>query len=141
MEIVAAAAHSVDHCPGWIVSALEWVQTVSDLVGIAAISLGLLVSAVRWVVVEVGSLIRASSNRMAPHDRWMAMRGVRMFLGNYILLGLEFMIVSDIIHSFLQPQLESLLVLGVLVLIRTLISFFLGKELEHVRIEEESASA
>lgn len=47
------------------------------------------------------------------------------------------MIVSDIIHSFLEPDLQSLLRLGLLVLIRTLISVFLGKELESVRQEPE----
>ncbi len=71
-------------------------------------------------------------------ERWNGMRSTRMVLGNYILLGLEFMIVSDIIHSFLQPDLLSLSTLGVLVLIRTMISFFLGKELEAVRHEEDS---
>jgi uncharacterized membrane protein len=56
-------------------------------------------------------------------------------LGNYILIGLEFMIVSDIIHSFLKPDMESLYLLGAIVVIRTAISFFLGKELEAVRHE------
>jgi uncharacterized membrane protein len=48
------------------------------------------------------------------------------------------MIVSDIIHSFLQPDLKSLGQLGLLVLIRTIISFFLGKELEAVGHGEPS---
>jgi len=65
-------------------------------------------------------------------ERWQGIRDIRVSLGNYILLGLEFMIVSDIIHSFLQPDLMSLGQLGLLVVIRTMISFFLGKELEAV---------
>ena len=64
-----------------------------------------------------------------------------MFLGRYILLGLELMIVSDLIHSFLKPDLESLYVLTLVVIIRTAVSFFLGKELEaveHARNREKS---
>lgn len=133
----STVAHSVDHCPSWLVTALEGVQTVSDLVGLSAITLGLIIAAVKWIIVEAKSI---QTNRMTPPDKWMGMRKLRMFLGNYILLGLEFMIVSDIIHSFLKPDLQSLATLGVLVLIRTMISFFLGKELEGVREEEEEYS-
>ena len=51
---------------------------------------------------------------------------IRLFLGTYILFGLEFMIVSDLIHSFLKPELTSLASLGALVVIRTVISFLPG---------------
>ena len=131
----AAASHSIDHCPGWLVTILEGVQTVSDLVGIGVISIGLLIAIGSWLTHEVGRFAKRSAEGM---ERWNGMRSTRMVLGNYILLGLEFMIVSDIIHSFLQPDFLSLSTLGVLVLIRTMISFFLGKELEAVRIEEDS---
>ena len=51
--------------------------------------------------------------------------------------SLEFMIVSDLIHSFLKPELSSLASLGVLVVIRTMISFFLGRELESAAESKE----
>lgn len=57
---------------------------------------------------------------------------IRQILGVYILLGLEFMIASDIIHSFVSRSLQELFYLAIIVAIRTVISFFLGKELEHV---------
>ena len=62
---------------------------------------------------------------------------IRLFLGTYILFGLEFMIVIDLIHSFLKPELSSLASLGVLVVIRTMISFFLGRELESAAESKE----
>lgn len=123
--------HSVGHCPPWIVQILEVVQTVSDLVGMTAITIALVVSAVRWIVAEA-RLLRGGQWT----HRWRALGGIRMFLGNYILFGLEFMIVSDLIHSFLKPDLDSLTQLGAIVFIRTLIGYFLGKEIEAVRNEE-----
>ena len=122
---------SVHHCPSWLVQVLEFVQTISDLVGITAVSVALMVGVIRLMLMEV---------RLFGHNdwsnRWKALGAIRVFLGNYILLGLEFMIVSDIIHSFLKPDLDSLYQLGVLVLIRTAISYFLGKEIEAVRLDE-----
>ena len=60
---------------------------------------------------------------------WKQLQRIRHGLGTYLLLGLEFMIASDILHSVIAPQLESVLELGALVLVRTLIAYFLGKEL------------
>ena len=122
---------SVGHCPSWLVQGLESVQTISDLVGITAVSLALIVGVIRLMLMEERLLGRNDWS-----NRWTALGAIRVFLGNYILLGLEFMIVSDIIHSFLKPDLDSLYRLGVLVLIRTAISYFLGKEIESVRHKE-----
>jgi len=127
---------SVDFCPGWIHHGLEWVQTGSDLLGILIISVALTITALRWAASEV-NLLRAKSR----HRRWSLLRDIRLALGNYILLGLEFMIISDIIHSFLKPDLESMLQLGMVVIIRTTIGYFLGKELDAVREGEVAKAA
>jgi len=50
------------------------------------------------------------------------------------LLALEFMIVSDVIHSALSRTLDDFLLLGVLVLIRSVLSFFLSLDLKDTRV-------
>ena len=55
---------------------------------------------------------------------------LRHNLGKYILLGLEFMVAGDIIHTALRPSKEELIILGSIVAIRTVISYFLNKELK-----------
>ena len=54
-------------------------------------------------------------------------------LGSYILLSLEILIAADIIKTILNPDINDILILGSIVAIRTVISFFLTKE-----IQEES---
>lgn len=54
---------------------------------------------------------------------------IRVQLGTYLLLGLEFLIAADILHSAHHPELESLYVLGLIVVIRTVISYFLNREI------------
>ena len=55
---------------------------------------------------------------------------IRLELGGYgIILGLEFMIGSDIIKSMARPSYYDLGMLAALVVIRTFLSYFLGREL------------
>lgn len=60
---------------------------------------------------------------------------IKNYLGTYILLGLEILIAADIIESIMNPTLEDILVLAAVVVIRTVISYFLGKEIENTRID------
>ncbi|AKQ63377.1 hypothetical protein A176_000289 [Myxococcus hansupus] len=74
-------------------------------------------------------------------------RRFRLNLGRAILLGLEFLVAADIIRTVSQrPTLEGVLVLGLIVLIRTFLSFTLTVELEgrwpwQPREEESTAPA
>lgn len=55
----------------------------------------------------------------------------RMNLGRSILLGLELLVAGDIINTVaVDPTMESVLLLGVIVIIRTFLSFSLSIELE-----------
>ena len=62
-----------------------------------------------------------------------AYEGVRQGVGRAILLGLEILIIADIVQTItIDPTLESVITLGVLVLVRTFLSFSLEIELEGV---------
>ena len=63
-------------------------------------------------------------------------RDLRLRLGSYILLSLEFIIISDVINTAISRDLDDLLGLGLLVLIRVTLSFFLGRELNEVKASE-----
>lgn len=53
----------------------------------------------------------------------------RHLLGYYLLLGLEFLIAADIIDTLMKPTPQDLLVLGAIIVIRTVISWSLNTEL------------
>lgn len=50
-------------------------------------------------------------------------------LASYILLSLEILVAADIINSTVRPTLDDLVTLVTLVFIRTLISYFLNREI------------
>jgi Protein of unknown function (DUF1622) len=56
------------------------------------------------------------------------------------LLGLEFLIAADIIHTVLTPTLADLAILGAIVAIRTVISFSINWELRQVSAMKSEAA-
>lgn len=109
---------------------LNMVVTGINLVGIAIVFWGFVVAAFGFI-------------RMKLHRQSLALflleaNEVRAVLGTYILFGLEFMIAGDIIHTFLKPNKDDLIVLATIVGIRTVISYFLGKEVELAQENDEN---
>jgi uncharacterized membrane protein len=70
-----------------------------------------------------------------------AYEGVRQGVGRAILLGLEILIIADIVQTItVDSTLESAITLGVVVLVRTFLSFSLEIELEGVVLWRRSAA-
>lgn len=67
----------------------------------------------------------------------MKNNNIKIYLGSYVLLSLEVLIASDIIETIMNPSIDDMLILAGIVVIRTAISYFLGKEIE-VGMEEYS---
>lgn len=81
----------------------------------------------------VKAMIDFFRNEFKQEDRLVTSKknnSVKIYLGSYILLSLEVLIASDIIETILNPSFEDILILAGIVVIRTAISYFLGKEIE-----------
>lgn len=63
---------------------------------------------------------------------------MRADFGTYLLLGLEFLIASDILKTVVDPTLDELAILGGVVVVRTVLSVFLNKEIKEFT-ENDSA--
>lgn len=64
------------------------------------------------------------------HSADVAFIAIRRTVGFAILLGLELLVAADIIKTLIAPGLEDVAVLGIIVLIRTILSFALQIEIE-----------
>ena len=92
-----------------------------EIAGVAVLAVGSILAFTRFVV----ELFRG------PFDE--AYDGVRLGVGRAILLGLEILIIADIVQTItIDPTLESAITLGVVVLVRTFLSFSIEIELEGV---------
>lgn len=70
-----------------------------------------------------------------------ATEGIRLQLGRVLALGLEFAVASDILRTAVAPTRQDILNLGAIVLLRTLLNYFLEREIrqgEQSRIAEQT---
>ena len=94
---------------------------------------GYAIEAIGVFVVIVGSILCSAtfvrSYRKFPEG--IAYRKYRRQLGRSIILGLEFLIAGDIIRTVIvENTVENVAVLGIIILIRTFLSFTLHLEVE-----------
>ena len=90
------------------------------------------------VLLATIELVEAEALRLRGADPRAARRRVRLDLGYYLLLSLEFLIAADILGTIARtPTLERLAVLGSLVAIRTVISVFLTREMQEAPAESD----
>ena len=98
---------------------VELIGTGFEIAGIFVLVLGSILAFGRYVV----TIIRF-------RDGPAAFRGLRLYLGRSIVLGLELLIAADIIHSVaIEPTFASVGVLGLIVLVRTFLSWSLEVEI------------
>lgn len=91
------------------------------------------VGAAIMVVGGAGAFIAAVPQALRITTRDQAFTSLRRNLGRAILLGLEVLIVADIIRTILvEPTVESVVVLGAIVAIRVVLSFALEVEMDGV---------
>jgi uncharacterized membrane protein len=109
-------------------SSRDWIAlagTAISLFGVVVIIIGVVLAAFRFVQ---GTLDR--SDRRVAHRTALGevMRGQ---VGRTLLLGLEILVAADIIETVaLSPTLEHIATLGLLVLVRTFLSWSIILELE-----------
>jgi uncharacterized membrane protein len=65
---------------------------------------------------------------------------LRHQFGSYLLLGLEILIAADILRTITHPTLQDLALLAGIVVIRTVINFFLDKELAAAHLRDLKAA-
>jgi len=91
-----------------------------EAVGVAVLAVGF-----------VAGFVRAGLGFVRDAPRPVIYRGLRSFIGRTILLSLEILIAADLIRTVaVDPSIENVGVLALIVLIRTVLSFTLDVEIE-----------
>jgi uncharacterized membrane protein len=98
---------------------MEYVTRGFEVVGVVVLVVG-----------GIGALLRAARSGKRGGDFYETLR--REF-GHALLLGLEILVAADIVKTVsVDSSLESVLILGVLVIVRTLLSVSLDAEIDGV---------
>jgi uncharacterized membrane protein len=102
---------------------LEWIEYAA--LGIEILAVVIIVAA---IFMSMGHYLFRVANEPDQEDRY---KQLKIRLGRALLLGLEILVAADIVRTVaLEATLQSVLVLGLLVLIRTFLSWALVVEIE-----------
>ena len=109
----------------YLVTAVGYLRLLVEAIGAAVVGFGVLATTYRYVFTLVG--VRDYTNNE-----------IRLYLGQYLVLGLEFQLGADILSTAVAPTLDDVILLGAIATIRTVLNYFLSKELERERREVAS---
>jgi len=112
----------------YLVTAVGYLRLVIEAIGAAVVGFGVLATTYRYVLTLVGI-------------REYTYNEIRLYLGGYLVLGLEFQLGADILSTAVAPTLDDVILLGAIATIRTALNYFLSQELARERQEESAATA
>jgi len=96
------------------------ISEVIDFAGVAIIALGALLG-----------IIRCAQDLLRQERAVDVYSRLRTFLGRSLLLGLEFLVAGDIIKTVaIEPTFDSVIVLAIIVLVRTVLSLSIDVEID-----------
>lgn len=101
-----------------------YIEMVISIISVAVVIYGVLISLIAFIKTEF--------LRIKGKYSILRVRVIRADLGTYLLLSLELLIAADVIKTILEPGIQELIVLAGVVLLRTILSFFLNKEIQEI---------
>ena len=113
-----------------LIDLVELVVPWIEMIGIVVVLWGAIEGLVRlvWRIKDILS--------KAPH--LLPISHIRTTIGEKTSLGLDFFLAGDIIQTIMVPSWESLAMLGGIVVIRTVIAFFLNKDLRELAVNPQA---
>ncbi|CAA9271301.1 MAG: protein of unknown function DUF1622 [uncultured Chthoniobacterales bacterium] len=104
-----------------VVTAVQWLRLGVEVIGAALVAVG--------VVVAIVHLCRSAWVHRATR-----FTSTRLILARYLALALEFQLGADILSTAVAPSWDQIGKLGAIAVIRTVLNFFLSREMKE---EEE----
>ena len=106
---------------GTVEQAVQWLRLVVETTGALIVALGIVLAL--WAFVR--TLLRGADPAAAEEG----FNRVRLTLARYLALALEFQLGADILSTAIAPSWEAIGKLGAIAIIRTLLNYFLEREM------------
>jgi uncharacterized membrane protein len=103
---------------GVVIQVIDTVTAGLEFIGVAVIVMAFLYAVIR-------AIVHWGKRKNDAYDR------LKIFIGKALQLGLEFLVAADIIRTVLiEPTLEPILALGLLIIVRTILSWSITVDIE-----------
>ena len=93
-----------------LVSGVNYLQLFLEAISVICVAIGLVKTLYILITVKDG-------------------RAARFYFGNWLAIALEFQLAADILITTVDPDLDSLIKLAIIAVIRTFLNYFLANEL------------
>jgi len=98
----------------------------SRWVAVVVVALG----ASQAIIAVVGAIFSRTADELRGREIWLK-------FATWILLALEFALAADIVHTAVAPTWEDIWKLAVIAVIRTMLNYFLAKDIaDFTRLQE-----
>jgi len=112
-----------------------WLSTLTEGMAALIIAIAVIEAAFRTVAVLFSDVLPARS--ALSHE---AKEDVRLRLGRWLALALEFLLAADILRTAVAPTWSEIGQLAAIAAIRTALNFFLQQEIDKAAVRRQSAS-
>ncbi|WP_347156889.1 DUF1622 domain-containing protein [Pontibacter chitinilyticus] len=103
-----------------VISAVQWLKLGVETIGALIIGLGVLIAAYYFIRALIPPQVQSYNK-------------IRLVLARYLALALEFQLGADILSTAIAPSWDQIGKLGAIAVIRTMLNYFLTKEMEEER--------
>lgn len=110
-----------------IITSFAYVQKGIMIAGILVIFIGILMAL--WQFFQL-----LMARELSDHNKTLNV--IRLRLGRVLILGLEFIVAADLIGTITTPDYYSLGILAIIVVIRTVLSYTINKEIKELSGDE-----
>jgi len=109
----------------WLIEATELSIVVIDVIAFLVIVVGTVDVVVRALRTEIGAASREER------------RAVWLRYARFLVMGLTFQLAADIIETSIRTDLQSIVRLGAIAVIRTFLNYFLERDLAELRERQQ----
>ncbi len=111
----------------WVRELVNWLRLGVETIGALVVALGVLLGAVLF--------LRALVTRQTAD-----FNAIRLTLSRYLALALEFQLGADILSTAVAPSWTEIGKLGAIAIIRTVLNYFLSKEMREEQAGERGSA-
>lgn len=113
-----------EHVEEQVRAGIEWLQLAVETLGALAVAFGLVITIIGLI-------------RHAMKERGASFNPVRLAFARYLTLALELQLAADILATSIAPTWHQIGKLAAIAVIRTVLNYFLNKEMKEEEEEEE----
>jgi uncharacterized membrane protein len=106
-----------------LVAAVGWLASVTEAISAFIIGVGVLQGAVLTLALAVPAISGAAIRTLDPREN------IRLKLGRWLALALEFQLAADILKTAVAPTWDDVGKVAAIIVLRTMLNYFLAREI------------